>query len=209
METVAYSSSNPYNGRTFARLTAIGGGLPHRVRKKKPPTRKVATRKATQKSVMRKQATKKTTKATPRRKVAKRNVPKPRVRKNAVRRKPKKQTRAASTPAPAVRELAVTLPPQATAPPGEVAVVSTDPVPGSAQQVAPTAGLVIKAGRPEPSPDDPHLELPEGVTARRRGKPITLDRPRRILPEAMTETEPEPDTASSLFGSEPARPAPR
>ena len=32
METVAYSSSNPYNGRTFARLTAIGGGLPHRVK---------------------------------------------------------------------------------------------------------------------------------------------------------------------------------
>ena len=29
METVAYSSANPYNGRTSARLTAIGGGLPH------------------------------------------------------------------------------------------------------------------------------------------------------------------------------------
>ncbi len=31
LETVAYSSSNPYNGRPSARLTAGGGSLPHRV----------------------------------------------------------------------------------------------------------------------------------------------------------------------------------
>ena len=79
--------------------------------------------------------------------------------------------------------------PHSTASSGEVAVVSSDPVSGGAQQAASTDGLLIKAARPE-RPDDPQIELPEGVTSRKRGKPITLDRPRRILPEAVTDTEP-------------------